>query len=435
MRSVSPLKRFLLGAAPAVLLHAGPVQADLEWQPQAVTGPSSRCEFGFAFDSAANVAVLLGGSSNLTFTAVNRETWTYDGTTWSLVNQGGPSARCDNAMAYDSIRQRVVSFGGFNGAYLGDTWEWDGTSWTNVPISGPDMRADSFMAFDSARGVMVLFGGQASNGQIRGDTWEYDGATWTLRATTGPPTRWIQRMAYDSGRGVTVMFGGARPGTLLSDTWEWDGTNWTQIMVTGPQGRYGHAMAYDSDRGVVMLFGGQNGLAFGQGVLGDTWEYNGVSWTQIPITGPSARTFVKMVYDSNRQRTVLFGGYNGTSTVSDTWELVDKTNTGISDSEDSGEDAAVPASRLHLDPNLPNPFRPHTSIRYHLPASGRVRLSIFDVTGDLVRRLIEREEGSGSHVARWDGRDERGAAVASGAYFCRLEAGGRTAARRIILAR
>jgi hypothetical protein len=348
----------------------------------------------------------------------------------------GPSARCDNAMAYDSIRQRVVSFGGYNGVYLGDTWEWDGVSWMSGPVTGPGLRADSFMPFDSARGVMVLFGGQAANGSIRGDTWEFNGIDWTQPATTGPPARWIQRMAYDSVRGVTVMFGGRSPSGLLSDTWEWNGTTWTQIVVQGPQARYGHAMAYDSDRQVVVLFGGQNGFPFGQGVLGDTWEYDGSSWTQVPITGPSSRTFVKMVYDPSRQRMVLFGGYNGTTTVNDTWELV-TTTTGIGSDgseEIEGSGPAVSAPKLRLGPNVPNPFHPQTVIPYQLEAPASVRMAIFDVTGNLVRRLVEREETAGAHVASWDGRDDRAAAVASGAYFCRLEALGQVVARPIVLA-
>jgi hypothetical protein len=282
---------------------------------------------------------------------------------------------------------------------------------------------------------MVLFGGQAANGAIQGDTWEYNGIDWTQRATTGPPARWIQRMAYDTHRNVTVMFGGrSSAGGLLSDTWEWDGTTWTQIVVQGPQARYGQAMAYDSDRHVVVLFGGQNGGPFGQGVLGDTWEYDGSSWTQLPITGPSPRTFVKMVYDPSRQRMVLFGGYNGTTTVSDTWELV-TTSTGIgSDDTEEPSGASGSPTGLRLGPNVPNPFHPRTTIPYQLQAAGPVRISIFDVTGNLVRRLVEREERAGAHVASWDGRDERAVPVASGAYFCRLEAGQQAVTRRLVLA-
>ena len=136
-------------------------------------------------------------------------------------------------------------------------------------------------------------------------------------------------MAYDSVRGVTVMFGGADPSGVRGDTWEWDGTTWTQRNpTTSPPARYGHAMAFNAERGVTELFGGQTGFAFGAGVLGDTWQWDGNDWTQVPITGPTPRTFTKMVYDSNRHRTVLFGGYNGSQFVGDTWELVVPEPTG-----------------------------------------------------------------------------------------------------------
>src|SRR5262245_16352594 len=103
---------------------SAPAYADLQWVPRDVPGPSPRSEFGFAYDSGRQVAVLFGGSSDLTFAAVNSETWEWNGTEWTLRSTTGPSARCDNAFAYDSARQRVVSFGGFNGFYLSDTWEW-----------------------------------------------------------------------------------------------------------------------------------------------------------------------------------------------------------------------------------------------------------------------------------------------------------------------
>jgi hypothetical protein len=303
--------------------------ANPQWQQIAVAGPSPRGEFGFAFDSARNVSVLFGGSNNLNFTGVNSQTWQWNGTSWNNPSNTGPSTRCDQAMAFDSARGVVVSFGGYRGTYLADTWEWNGATWTNRVVTGPGARADSFMVYDSKRGVMVLFGGQSSSGAILGDTWEWNGTQWSLRTNSGPPARWIQRMAYDSARGVTVMFGGADPSGVRGDTWEWDGTTWTQRNpTTSPPARYGQAMAFNVERGVTELFGGQTGFAFGAGVLGDTWQWDGNNWTQVPIAGPAARSFTKMVYDSNRHRTVLFGGYNGTQFVGDTWELVVPEPTG-----------------------------------------------------------------------------------------------------------
>jgi len=77
-------------------------------------------------------------------------------------------------------------------------------------------------------------------------------------------------MAYDSARGVTVLFGGARgTGSYLGDTWEWDGTTWTPRSLTGPSPRDSHMLSYDSARGVTMLFGGS---AISD-LKGDTWEF------------------------------------------------------------------------------------------------------------------------------------------------------------------
>lgn len=404
----------------------------LQWEGRGSTGPSPRAEYGFAFDTNRDVAVLFGGSSTLSFTAVNRETWEWNGMAWSLVNMGGPSSRCDNAMAFDSNRNRVVSFGGYRGTYLADTWEWDGATWDTVAVPGPSPRADAFMVFDSARGVMVLFGGQSSTGQILRETWEYDGAAWTLRGTGSPSARWIQRMAFDSDRGVTVLFGGANTGGVLGDTWEWDGTAWEQIAAAGPVARYGHAMAFDAARHVTVLFGGQTGFNFGVGPLGDTWEYNGIAWTQMPVVGPHERTFVKMVYDSARDRMVLFGGYNGTHMVRDTWELAEPA-TDVRAVGDMGD--AGPALLPGLSQNAPNPFRDRTAIAYRAPSAGAMRLAIYDAQGEFVRDLVDDVETPGSHAVVWDGRDHRGRHVPSGVYLYRLVAGRHVVGKRMVLVR
>jgi hypothetical protein len=308
------------------LALANPVHAAPGWEQRAVSGPSPRCEFGFAYDSVRGVSVLFGGSANLSFSAVNRETWEWNGTQWSLKATTGPSARCDNALAFDSNRGVVVSFGGYNGAYLSDTWEWNGTQWQQVIGAGPAARADAFMAFDSNRHVMVLFGGQAATGAILRDTWEYNGA-WVLRATGGPPpARWIHRMAFDRARGVVVMYAGASPSALLSDVWEWNGTSWTQRSAGASPARYANAMCFDVVQGASLVYGGQSGFGFGDTPLGDTWKYDGATWTNLQLAGPPARTFTKMVYDESRQRAVLFGGWSG-GPLGDTWELLSEIPT------------------------------------------------------------------------------------------------------------
>jgi hypothetical protein len=242
------------------------------------------------------------------------------GKAWSIRAETGPSART-TALAYDSIRNRTVLFGGHLGlgVMADDTWEWDGATWTQRIVPGPSARRGHAMAYDSARGVTVLFGGYDIN-TFNGETWEWNGSTWQLVATTGPTPRWDHAMAYDAVRGVTVLFGGAEfGGTRRSDTWEWDGVTWTQRASGGPLARQEHNLIYDEYRGVTVLFGGDSGT-----LRGDTWEWNGVSWSQVATTGPSARKSASMIYDRSRRVTVLFGG-SAPTLMDDTWEW-DGTN-------------------------------------------------------------------------------------------------------------
>jgi len=95
----------------------------------------------------------------------------------------------------------------------------------------------------------------------------------------------------------------------------------------------------------------------------------------------------------------------------------------------------APAAHPVLYPAAPNPFNPETAIRFSLPRRAHVRLLIFNVAGARVRVLAEGVYDAGPHAARWDGRDDRGRDLASGAYFYRLESDGVSDARKLILLR
>jgi len=74
--------------------------------------------------------------------------------------------------------------------------------------------------------------------------------------------------------------------------------------------------------------------------------------------------------------------------------------------------------------NVPNPFNPVTTISYDLPVPvPRVRLRIYDLRGRLVKTLTDDHQMAGVKSVVWNGRDDHGGAVASGAYFYVLEAG------------
>ena len=90
---------------------------------------------------------------------------------------------------------------------------------------------------------------------------------------------------------------------------------------------------------------------------------------------------------------------------------------------------------LFLDQNYPNPFNPTTWIPFYIPAEGAASLTIYNVRGEVVRVLRDRWYQSGPHSVRWDGRDDRGSAVASGVYFCTLRQAGLADTRKMVLIR
>jgi flagellar hook assembly protein FlgD len=91
---------------------------------------------------------------------------------------------------------------------------------------------------------------------------------------------------------------------------------------------------------------------------------------------------------------------------------------------------------MALYQNHPNPFNPSTEIRFYLPAEGEVTLDVYDVSGGMVARLIDRRTMTrGLHSVDWNGLDSRGKAVSSGVYFYRLESGKTEISRKMVLLR
>jgi hypothetical protein len=190
-------------------------------------------------------------------------------------------------------------------------------------------------AYDAARSRLVAFLGQLRSNAIVSETWEWDGSQWSLRSQGGPAKRTNTCMAYDPVRHVTVLFGGqdvtlgpAPYHTIYGDTWEWDGTTWTERQVPGPGARFGATMGYDEARQRIVLYGG-----FNTGVLGDTWEWDGTTWTPIPVgASPGGLGWGSMTYDATHHQLLYFGGYDGGTSYNGLWGYDGTTWTQLSTS-------------------------------------------------------------------------------------------------------
>lgn len=302
------------------------------------TSPPVRSGPAMAYDSLHGQAVLFGGTGTAKEppgTADNlSDTWVWDGSAWTeKTPQTVPTARALHAMA--SGLGQVLMFGGAINGSVGlerDTWVWDGANWTMQTPFGPSERYGTAMAYDSVHNQIVLFGGigpAMPGSSFINDTWVWNGAAWTQKTPqTSPPARAGHSMAYDSVHGQVVLFGGEgasgfgfqATAVALNDTWVWDGANWTQLSPkTSPSPRNAFAMAFDAAHGQVLLFGGLDGNGTD---LGDTWIWDGSNWTQVsPQTSPSARDNYALAYDTKHGQIVLFGGESAFSSVTlgDTW--------------------------------------------------------------------------------------------------------------------
>ncbi|MCH9008442.1 T9SS type A sorting domain-containing protein, partial [candidate division KSB1 bacterium] len=73
--------------------------------------------------------------------------------------------------------------------------------------------------------------------------------------------------------------------------------------------------------------------------------------------------------------------------------------------------------------NYPNPFNPSTQINFNLPKKSMVTIRIYNLRGELVHTLVEKEVEPGKHKIVWNGKNQNGIPVASGVYFYRIKAG------------
>ena len=86
-----------------------------------------------------------------------------------------------------------------------------------------------------------------------------------------------------------------------------------------------------------------------------------------------------------------------------------------------------------LSQNYPNPFNPTTNIKFNIPTSSNVNLSIYNVKGQLVKTLVNDKFAAGEHSVTWNGVDNNNNTVASGVYFYKLDANGSTEMRKMLL--
>ncbi len=247
----------------------------------------------------------------------------------------------------DSRRKRMVLFGE-SPAFSPDLARWTADvwmlslegapAWKRMDVIGtsrPPLLHEQSAVYDSLRDRMIVFGGKVGASGYYNEVWCLalgGNPTWSQLATLGSPpsARAGQTAIYDPVRDRMVVFGGTDGyGSRFThnDTWALSLSGapiWTPMVTTGtlPTPRSQHAAVYDRARDRMIIFGGQHAE-----LLNDIWVLSfagNPAWTEMAPSGtpPSGRAWSSAIWDPLRDRMVIFGGYAGSSTQrSDVWTL------------------------------------------------------------------------------------------------------------------
>lgn len=301
---------------------------------------------------------------------------------------------------------KATAFSGANGATL---WDFVATSGTGgakevlvLPISGetPDL---------------IL-------GVYWGPIYRLDGVTGTMvwqRSTNGnSPTR-IVRLRDLNNDGIDEIVASLLVGDALcldgatgNIVWSYPANSGMDIITIPDLNRDGFdEVAVASQNNDVLILRGQNGQLLHQ--------------YSFPGSSEQARSVAVMAdVDSNGSYELISG--------SDLSNVV-LLSGGLDAGPVSVEDQRNLPTEFSVNQNYPNPFNPSTTIEVKLPAQTDLTVRIFDVLGREVRSFEYTRIPPGVHKIVWDGTNAQGAAVASGVYFYRVQAGKTFAVRRMVM--
>jgi len=174
-----------------------------------------------------------------------------------------------------------------------------GGSWKKMRFSPtpdpPIERKGAGMVHEKAKGKVIVFSGYTSSDDFDAELWQWDEDGWKLLEPEDPendgnPSRRNDfGMVYDTRRDSVIIFGGhygSYSEEINNEMWAWNGSSWKMISPTDPENdgnpspRYSFDMVYDSHRDKIVLFGGMSA----DSREGDLWEWNGASWKKIMDT-------------------------------------------------------------------------------------------------------------------------------------------------------
>ncbi len=143
---------------------------------------------------------------------------------------------------------------------------------------------------------------------------------------------------------------------------------------------------------------------------------------------PGTGSIIKISFEKNIQTTIgvahfrlseiILSDKNGKSIPIDTTKEVSLTDNHLAD---------------NLLQNYPNPFNPVTTISYKIESTSNVQLTIYDMAGRVVKKLVDGMQVEGNHSVVWNSTNTSNQNVASGTYFYQLLVNGKATVKKLLL--
>ena len=292
--------------------------------------PPPRSGAMLSYDQADGADILFGGQGSSGFLS---DTWEFKGGDWTQLSPtNSPPARAYGSLAEelgglstsnhstqsahdeDSMNAHgLLLFGGESqNGILGDSWIWTGDNWVEIsPAFSPTARSHAQLAYDVQGQETILFGGDSSGAGYLSDTWEFRKGSWqqlsfgaSPQARAGAmfseiPTNNQSDLASKSSATTTgianlggqatnpadlhgghpfMLYGGIGASGPVSDSWLLTDSGWTELKVTPPPMLTAFAWGLDPSSNTLVA---ATGISSSGAEIGDTWGYNGTSWSEL----------------------------------------------------------------------------------------------------------------------------------------------------------
>jgi Galactose oxidase, central domain len=333
--------------------------------------PTARTVPAAAFDPLRDRVVLFGGNvfdtDGKTIITIH-DTWEFDGTTWTQRTSDGPKIG-KPILVYDDATHQLILLGLDETSTTKQTtlmYIYDAASGTwnqSKPDGLPPCVNEAHVAFDGETNSVILVGGVCSDSNTTEDTFSWDGDKWTkLTVKTLIDRAFGGGIAYDAARktllqyGGTIAFAGSRVGTFGFHDGDWAVIPDTfspvpralPVAFTFPQnnalyvyGGHDESQTYEElwvrSNGQWSQVTGDNKPALCDNPLGtfdsdrqrfiivcnagNVFEFDGTTWTNKKDLKdkPPAHRLGQLSYNPTLKKTVLFGGYDETDFLDQTW--------------------------------------------------------------------------------------------------------------------